>query len=211
MASLLDREERPIDWLSDVDTRTTPPSDTNVLQFSAALGKWVPVTGPGGGSGELNTASNIGSSGVAVYDSKVGVDLKFRAIDVGSSKLTVSHNAVNGTVELDLSPIAADELSDIDTTTTAPAVGDVLAWDGSNWIPTDVSEMPQYIKQVDFDDSNNYIYTGEALPGTATSAASWRITRVEFVGSDEDVVKLYADGDANFDNIWDNRGVLAYS
>lgn len=211
MRSLLDRESKPIDWLLDVDTSSTPPADTNVLQWSSALGKWVPVTGPGGGSGEINTATNIGISGVAVYDSKVGVDLKFRAIDAGSSKITVAYNGANGTVEIDAANQSADDLTDVDTTTTAPTIGDVLAWNGSNWVPQDKSEMPQYIKQVDFDLGNNFIYQGEAVPGSATSSAVWRITRTEFVGSDEDVVKLYADGDTAFDNIWDNRGILSYS
>ena len=211
MRSLLDRETPELDWLKDVDVTTTPPADTNVLQFNSASGKWVPVTGPGGGSGETNTGSNIGISGVAVYDTKVGVDLKFRAIDAGSSKITVSYNAGNGTVEIDRADIAANELTDIDTATTPPTNGDVLQWDGSKWVPADVSELPQYIKEVDFDLGNNYIYVGEAVPGTATSAASWRVTRTEFVGSDEDVVKLFADGNANFDNIWDNRASLRYS
>lgn len=30
---------------------------------------------------------------------------------------------------------AIDDLTDVDTTTTAPSVGDVLEWDGSNWVP----------------------------------------------------------------------------
>ena len=27
------------------------------------------------------------------------------------------------------------DLSDVDTTTTPPTVGDVLTWDGTNWVP----------------------------------------------------------------------------
>ena len=32
---------------------------------------------------------------------------------------------------------AIDDLSDVDTSTTAPTSGQVLVWDGSNWIPSD--------------------------------------------------------------------------
>jgi hypothetical protein len=32
---------------------------------------------------------------------------------------------------------SADDLSDVDTTTDAPSIGQVLKWDGSNWVPDD--------------------------------------------------------------------------
>jgi hypothetical protein len=53
-------------------------------------------------------------------------------------------------------------------------------------------------------------YRGDALPGVATSAASWRVQRLT-QQSDGDVEILFADGDDNFDNVWDNRLSLSYS
>lgn len=53
------------------------------------------------------------------------------------------------------------------------------------------------------------IYIGEALPGSATSAAKWRIQRVRTATTPVDV--LYADGDEHFDNVWDDRASLSYS
>lgn len=53
-------------------------------------------------------------------------------------------------------------------------------------------------------------YRGDALPGTLTSAALWRVQRLTFQ-ADGDVEILYADGDDAFDNIWDNRLSLSYS
>jgi hypothetical protein len=53
-------------------------------------------------------------------------------------------------------------------------------------------------------------YRGDALPGVATSAASWRVQRLT-QQSDGDVEILFADGDDNFDNIWDNRLSLSFS
>lgn len=55
------------------------------------------------------------------------------------------------------------------------------------------------------------IYKGWSNPGTPTSSAIWRIQRIAFVGVDEDVVITWADGDGNFDNIWDDRLSLSYS
>jgi len=83
-------------------------------------------------------------------------------------------------------------------------------------------EVIQIIKQVPAEEEMNYseqidfvgdtlIYRGWANPGTATSAPSWRIRRTTFVGADEDVVHEWADGNANFDNIWDNRASYSYS
>lgn len=52
-----------------------------------------------------------------------------------------------------------------------------------------------------------YTYMCEALPGTLTSAATWRISRLTMATG----VVLWADGNAAFDNIADNRAALSYS
>jgi len=52
-------------------------------------------------------------------------------------------------------------------------------------------------------------YKGWAAPGTATNAASWRIERITETSGDFSI--QFADGDRNFDNIWDNRAALSYS
>lgn len=53
-------------------------------------------------------------------------------------------------------------------------------------------------------------YVGEALPGTLTSAASWRVKRIT-LAADTDLEILYADGSDAFNQIWDNRLSLTYS
>lgn len=53
-------------------------------------------------------------------------------------------------------------------------------------------------------------YRGDALPGVLTSAAAWRITRIT-IQSDGDIESVFADGNDNFDNIWNNRTGLSYS
>ena len=59
-------------------------------------------------------------------------------------------------------------------------------------------------------DPATYAYLGTAVPGTNTNAALWRIQKLTF-SPDGDVVATWADGNANFDNIWDNRASLTYS
>lgn len=64
-----------------------------------------------------------------------------------------------------------------------------------------------YATQIDTS-TTNVIYIGTANPGTATSAASWQIRKFNTASG---VVVTFADGNSNFDNIWDNRASLSYS
>ncbi len=51
-------------------------------------------------------------------------------------------------------------------------------------------------------------YVGEAQAGSLTSAASWRVKRISTASG---TVITWADGNTNFDNVWDNRASLSYS
>lgn len=52
-------------------------------------------------------------------------------------------------------------------------------------------------------------YLGKAAVGAATSEAKWQIKRVSIVSGD--VVITWADGDTNFDNIFNDRESLTYT
>jgi hypothetical protein len=56
--------------------------------------------------------------------------------------------------------------------------------------------------------SSTLTYIGHATPGTLNAAAAWRIRRV--TGS-SDITVEWADGNANYDNVWDDRAGLSYS
>ena len=53
-------------------------------------------------------------------------------------------------------------------------------------------------------------YRGDAIPGTTEAAALWRVQRLT-MQSDGDMEIIFADGNDDFDNIWDNRLSLSYS
>lgn len=65
-------------------------------------------------------------------------------------------------------------------------------------------------KAMRYDDAGvGVAYQGWAEPGTATSAASWRIRKI--VTSGEDVTITWCDGNTTADNKWDDRATLTYS
>jgi hypothetical protein len=58
-------------------------------------------------------------------------------------------------------------------------------------------------------DSATVLYSGWAAAGTAESEADWKIRRRTFTG--DDFKDEWVDGNANFDNVWNNRLSLTYS
>ena len=103
-----------------------------------------------------------------------------------------------------------NELTDVDLITTTPFVGALLGFDGYLWVPLEGNTM--YNKEID-EIASGDLYIGEALPGTATSEAKWRIQFVNFTktGSLEDVSIAWQSGTATFTAVWDDRLSLSYS
>lgn len=56
--------------------------------------------------------------------------------------------------------------------------------------------------------TSTVIYVGAADPGALDSAAVWQIVKFDTTTG---VVQTFADGNDNFDNVWDNRVSLSYS
>lgn len=89
-----------------------------------------------------------------------------------------------------------------------PATGKFIADSFINVLDRLKAELEvQYNRLIDVDGS--YTYVGEAQPGTGEGEAKWRIKRIEEVGDDFNI--LWADGDANFNNIWTDRTTFTYS
>lgn len=66
---------------------------------SSGVQQWINLSA---GGGEANTGANINSAGVGVYDSKSGVQLRFRGIDSPAATLSVVLNSTNKTVEMEV-------------------------------------------------------------------------------------------------------------
>jgi len=51
-------------------------------------------------------------------------------------------------------------------------------------------------------------YIGKAATGSATSTSVWQVQKIDTTTG---TVITWADGNGNFDNVWDNRASLSYS
>jgi hypothetical protein len=105
----------------------------NPLLFLRSDGEW--ATPPAAGGGEANTASNQGVGGVGLFDTKVGVDLQLRNINAGSNKVTITLDAGNKEVDIDVAPanftgIPQSAVTDL-TTDLAGLASDITAGDAA--------------------------------------------------------------------------------
>ena len=83
----------------------------------------VDVTASGGG-GEANTASNVGVSGVGVFKQKTGTNLEFKNINSGSNKVTITNDAANSEIDVD---VVVANLTGIDQSQVTNLVSDLAA------------------------------------------------------------------------------------
>ena len=72
---------------------------TNLDDSDADRRAWIRLGG-GGGSGETNTASNAGSGEGLLFKVKTGVDLVFKTLKLGSSKVDITNNASDVTIDV---------------------------------------------------------------------------------------------------------------
>lgn len=109
--------------------------------------------------------------------------------------------------------------------TIAPVEGDTLVWSailnkfelkpssaiaGAPGVTTTIisdEEVP-FAKRVDFI-TDNELYKGEAVVGSAEAAASWRIRKVT-IGEDSDVSETWAGGTSSYDKRWSDRLTYTY-
>lgn len=75
-------------------------------------------------------------------------------------------------------------------------------------INTQTQLIDNLAMRVDEPDANT-TYQGWAEPGSVNGGAVWRIRKVAKSGTVTTIT--WADGNVNFDNIWDNRASLSYS
>lgn len=89
-----------------------------------------------------------------------------------------------------------------------PTIGSMIEYNGTDWEVTMANfETKAFVDSGD----SNITYIGKAIPSATPNEdqSVWQIQRVTTSG--DDVFVEWADGDAEFNNIWDNRESLTYS
>ena len=68
-----------------------------------------------------------------------------------------------------------------------------------------------YATRIDDASSVGVTYIGKASPGSSAASAVWQIQMIDENGTPETTVITFADGDAEFNNVWSDRLSLSYS
>ena len=127
--------------ITDVNV-TGVVTDGHVLKWDGGTSRWIAAPdlsgGGGGGGGGISltdiSANSLSASGTGTltYNSTSGA-FTYTPPDLSSfSTFSGSYTDLANKPSI---PSGINDLGDVDTTTTAPAVGEILKWDGSNWVP----------------------------------------------------------------------------
>lgn len=73
-----------------------------------------------------------------------------------------------------------------------------------------IQTWPLHIK-AEYSGANLLLYFADAQPGTASSAALWRIRKLTYDGNGNFMDLAWPNADTSFSYIWDNRAVYVYS
>lgn len=96
---------------------------------------------PGSTPGEVNTYSNAGLAGVPIILTKTGVDLPFKAIDAATNKISVTNDATNKTVDIDVTE------ANLSIANMTGSIGDAritdLAYSKLSSVPTTIVKTDQ--------------------------------------------------------------------
>jgi len=155
-------------------------------------------------AGWLSTMTAIHST--ASWSNSGDIDF---ALGVITHELPAEYLAVAGAYDVDIriqnpvGPVVHTVHKAIWTVEATPGV--LGPEEGTNALGVNV-QLTQRLDNAD----DGYTYLGDGPVGSLEIDPYWRIRRMEEF-PDGDIVVLYADGDAKFDNIWNDRLTLMYS
>jgi hypothetical protein len=186
-------------------------SDGHVLTSDGAGG--LAFEAPATGSGEANTASNVGASGVGVFSAKVSDDLQFNkvaggtgiSVSLASNVITVAQTALtasralvsDGSGNYAVSDVTATELSYLDGVTSAIQTQiDGKAASSHNHAASEITSGTLAHERGGIEADISAIAIGDILAGTGTGTIG--IVSAS-AASDGDVLTIQADGSVAFE------------
>ena len=126
---------------------------------------------------------------------------------VTDSNAAITINSSTSGSKVDVTKVGGNT---IDTNTGNASAGTqrvVLATDQPAIDVNASVESATYTTRID-EASATVTYIGDAAIGSSTASALWRIKKIDTTSGTS---ITFADGNGNFDNIWDNRASLSYS
>ena len=84
--------------------------------------------------GESNTASNVGAAGVGIFKQKTSLDLEFKKLNAGSTKVTITDDTDNNEVDIDIDQTTIDHDSLLNYVAAQHRVIDDTAGDGDTTV-----------------------------------------------------------------------------
>ena len=148
------------------------------------------------------TVSNFASSTAAANSASAALTSEGNAATSESNALTSESNAATS------ASIATNHANNVTTTVASAAV---LVNELREILDLAIEVVDVKFSKI-VDEDGYMLYLGEAIPGTPTSAAAWRIMRVDSSLA-PDITVMYAVGVANqidFIHTWDDRLSLTY-
>ena len=125
---------------------------------------------------------------------------------------TVSVSTKSGTINTESNSIFLDEVARVNEISITKDIVEtqtvVMGLMGPRGFPGVSEDEKVYSKRTDFI-TDELLYRGEADPGSIESDPVWRIRKIT-ISLDGDVSEEWADGNANFDNVWADRLALTY-
>lgn len=76
------------------------------------------------------------------------------------------------------------------------------------WLASLGGSQVDYTQRID-EASATVTYIGKADPGSSEASAVWQIKKIEVIGAETEIT--WADGDVEFNNVWNNRASLTYT
>lgn len=173
--------------LTDTELRATPVPVSGTLTVNTGL-----------------TDVQLRATPVPVSGALTDTELRATPVPV-SGTLTVNTGLTD--VQLRATPVPVSGTVTANTGLSQPLTDAELRATPVPVSGTLVANPTGYVVRLD-EASSTITYVGQAVPGTATSAASWSIKRLD---STSGLIVLWGGGTAAFTQIWDNRAALAYS
>lgn len=143
------------------------PVAGEVLSYNGSTFEWI-TPQAASGSGETNTASNVGTGGVGVYKQKAGVNIELKNIAAGSNRVSVTNNAGNDTVDIDV------VTANLGLTSASVGLGNVNNTSDANKPVSNATQTALNAKA----DTATSITGATSLTGGGTLAASRTLTLV---------------------------------